>query len=172
MAKDRMDVPELQCKRGMDGDGDFLKEALRVADGILNAEVSAQIGAAYDQRRPDRVTHRSGYRTRSWDTRVGSMDLHILKIREGSYFPTLLGPRRSERALLAVIQRPTSKQFPPGGWTTPYQVRGWLWSNLWAATAYPRAMCPVSTRNRTRWCSASSAGHWRDTPASTCDWTP
>ena len=107
MAKDRMDVLELLRKRGVDGDVDFLREALRVlVDGITDAEVSAQIGAEYGERTPDRVTHRNGYRARAWDTRVGTMDLHIPKIREGSYFPTLLEPRRrSERALLAVIQQ-------------------------------------------------------------------
>ena len=107
MAKDRMDVLELLRKRGVDGDVDFLREALRVlVDGIMDAEVSAQIGAEYGERTPDRVTHRNGYRARAWDTRVGTMDLHIPKIREGSYFPTLLEPRRrSERALLAVIQQ-------------------------------------------------------------------
>ena len=46
------------------------------------------------------------YRSRAWDTRVGTMELHIPKLREGSYFPSLLEPRRrSERALLAVIQQ-------------------------------------------------------------------
>ena len=107
MAKDRMDVLELLRKRGVDGDVDFLREALRVlVDGIMDAEVSAQIGAEYGERTPDRVTHRNGYRAQAWDTRVGTMDLHIPKIREGSYFPTLLEPRRrSERALLAVIQQ-------------------------------------------------------------------
>ena len=52
------------------------------------------------------MTQRNGYRSRAWDTRVGTMDLHIPKLREGSYFPSLLEPRRrSERALLAVIQQ-------------------------------------------------------------------
>ena len=55
---------------------------------------------------PERVTQRNGYRSRAWDTRVGTMELHIPKLREGSYFPSLLEPRRrSERALLAVIQQ-------------------------------------------------------------------
>ena len=52
------------------------------------------------------MTQRNGYRSRAWDTRVGTMDLHIPKLREGSYFPSLPEPRRrSERALLAVIQQ-------------------------------------------------------------------
>ena len=64
-----------------------------------------RIGAEYGERSPERVTQRNGYRSRAWDTRVGTMELHIPKLREGSYFPSLLEPRRrSERALLAVKQ--------------------------------------------------------------------
>ena len=75
-------------------------------EGIMDAEVSSRIGAEYGERSPERVTQRNGYRSRAWDTRVGTMDLHIPKLREGSYFPSLLEPRRrSERALLAVIQQ-------------------------------------------------------------------
>ena len=107
MVKERMDLLELLHKGGMDGDVDFLREALRVlVEGIMDAEVSARTGAEYGERSPERVTQRNGYRSRAWDTRVGTMDLHIPKLREGSYFPSLLEPRRrSERALLAVIQQ-------------------------------------------------------------------
>ena len=70
----------------------------------MDAGGSIQTGAEYSERTPDRVTHRNGYRTRIWDTRMDTMDQHRPKIREGSYFPTLLAPwRHSERALLAVI---------------------------------------------------------------------
>ena len=107
MVKERMDLLELLRKGGMDGDVDFLREALRVlVEGIMDAEVSSRIGAEYGERSAERVTQRNGYRSRAWDTRVGTMDLHIPKLREGSYFPSLLEPRRrSERALLAVIQQ-------------------------------------------------------------------
>ena len=106
MVKQRMDLLELLRKRGMDGDVDFLREALRVlVDGIMDAEVSAQIGAEHGERSPG-VTYRNGYRNRTWDIRVGTMQLHIPKLREGSYFPSLLEPRRrSEQALLAVIRQ-------------------------------------------------------------------
>ena len=101
MVKERMDLLELLRKGGMDGDVDFLREALRVlVEGIMDAEVSSRIGAEYGERCPERVTQRNGYRSRAWDTRVGTMELHIPKLREGSYFPSLLEPRRrSERAL-------------------------------------------------------------------------
>ena len=107
MVKESMDLLELLRKRGMDGDVDFLREALRVmVEGIMEAEVSSRIGAGYGERSPERVTQRNGYRSRAWDTRVGTMELQIPKLREGSYFPSLLEPRRrSERALLAVIQQ-------------------------------------------------------------------
>ena len=72
----------------------------------MDAEVSAQIGAEHGERNSERRTYRNGYRNRTWDTRVGTMELHIPKLREGSYFPSLLEPRRrSEKALLAVIQQ-------------------------------------------------------------------
>lgn len=107
MAKNSMDLLELLRKRGMAGDVDFLREALpALVEGIMDAEVSAQIGAQHGARNPDRITHRNGYRSRDWDTRAGTMELRIPKVRDGSYFPSLLEPRRrSEKALLAVIQQ-------------------------------------------------------------------
>ena len=107
MVKESMDLLELLRKSGVDGDVDFLREALRVLmDAIMDAEVSTRIGAEHGERSPDRLTHRNDYRSRAWDTRVGTMELRIPKLREGSYFPSLLEPRRrSEKALLAVIQQ-------------------------------------------------------------------
>ena len=91
MAKNRMDLLELLRKRGLDGDVDFVREALRVlVEGIMDAEVSAQIGAQHGERNPERLTHRNGYRSRAWDARVGTMESRIPKVREGSYFPSLL----------------------------------------------------------------------------------
>ena len=78
MVKQRMDLLEVLRKRGMDGDVDLLREALRVlVDGIMDAEVSAQIGAQHGERSPERVTCRNGYRNRTWDTRVGTTELNI-----------------------------------------------------------------------------------------------
>ena len=97
MVKQSMDLLELLRKRGMDGDVDFLREALRVlVDTIMDAQVSAQIGAEHGERSPA-GTYRNGYRNRTWDTRVGTMELHIPKLREGSYFPSLLEPRKPQR---------------------------------------------------------------------------
>ncbi len=75
MVKESMDLLELLRKRGVDGDMDFLREALRVLmDAIMDAEVSARIGAEHGERSPDRLTYRNGYRSRAWDTRVGTME--------------------------------------------------------------------------------------------------
>ena len=166
MVKERMDLLELLRKEGMDGDVDFLREALRVlVEGIMDAEVSARIGAEYGERSPERVTQRNGYRSRAWDTRVGTMDLRIPKLREGSYFPSLLEPRRrSERALLAVIQQASTwKVYPRGGWT--------IWSRPWGVRVSPRARCRASVRSWTWWWMASWADRWTAGHIPTCGWT-
>jgi transposase-like protein len=70
----------------------------------MEAEVSAQIGAERYERNEERVAQRNGHRIRPWDTRVGTIDLAIPKLRTGSYFPSWLEPRkRSEQALVAVV---------------------------------------------------------------------
>ena len=95
MAKESMDLLGLLRKRAMDADMDFLREAMGVlVQAIMEAEVVAKTGAGYGERTADRLTQRNGYRLRPWDTRVGTLDLHIPKLREGSYFPSLLEPRR------------------------------------------------------------------------------
>ena len=90
---------------------DFLRDAVQLLmQQLIELEVSEQIGAARYERHPERVTQRNGYRPRSWDTRVGSIPLRIPKLRQGSYFPSLLEPRkRSEKALLAVSRKRTSR---------------------------------------------------------------
>ena len=107
MAKDRMNVLELLRKEAPDADLDFLREGLRVLiQAVMEAEVATKTGASFGERSSERITYRNGYRTRPWDTRVGTLDLQVPKVREGSYFPSLLEPRRrSERALLAVVQQ-------------------------------------------------------------------
>ncbi|HJU46990.1 MAG TPA: IS256 family transposase [Gaiellaceae bacterium] len=107
MAEDRMAVLESVRKALADGDVDFLREGVRVlAQAVMEAEVSELTGAAKGERNPEaRLTHRNGFRERRWDTRVGTIDLSIPRVRDGSYLPSLLDPRRrTERALLAVIQ--------------------------------------------------------------------
>ncbi len=107
MADASMNLLETLRKVGADGDVDLLRQGVRVlAEAIMEAEVSELTGAGKGQRDPQRrLTHRNGYRERRWDTRVGSVALAIPRVRDGSYFPSLLEPRRrAERALLAVVQ--------------------------------------------------------------------
>jgi transposase-like protein len=107
MAEDRMALLETLRKATADGDMDFLREGVRVlAQAVMEAEVSELTGLPRGERDPERrLTSRNGYRERRWDTRVGTVGLAIPKVRDGSYFPSLLEPRRrAERALLAVVQ--------------------------------------------------------------------
>ena len=75
------------------------------AEALMSADADAVCGAGYGERSPERVNRRNGYRERDWDTRVGSIELAVPKLREGSYFPDwLLQPRRrAEQAFVSVI---------------------------------------------------------------------
>lgn len=91
---------------GDDGDEDLARVMLKTfAEALMSAEASAVCQAAYGERTDERVNRRNGYRERQWDTRVGSVDLAIPKLRSGTYFPEwLLTPRRrAEQALVSVI---------------------------------------------------------------------
>ncbi len=92
---------------GLDDDADFLRQGVELLSQMLmELEVEQQIGAGKHERTPERSTYRNGYRERTWETRVGEIELAIPKLRQGSYFPSLLDPRRpAEKALLAVIQQ-------------------------------------------------------------------
>jgi putative transposase len=85
---------------------DVLREGVRLlAEALMELEVSEQVGAGRYERTPERKTYRNGYRERVWETRVGQIPLRIPKLRQGSYFPSLLEPRRrAERALVSVVQ--------------------------------------------------------------------
>ena len=102
----RMALSELLRKARMEEDADFLREGVRVlGQALMELEVSQQIGAERYERTPERTNQRNGYRDRPWDTRVGTIQLKVPKVREGSFYPSLLDPRkRAERALVAVVQ--------------------------------------------------------------------
>ena len=107
MADDSMALLDGVRKAIEEGDGDFLRETVHLlAQGVMEAEVTELTGVPKGERAPDRrLTSRNGYRDRRWDTRVGTIDLSIPRVRDGNYFPSLLEPRRrAERALLAVVQ--------------------------------------------------------------------
>ena len=89
-----------------EGDADLLRTMVKLmAEALMGAEVDALCGAARGERAPERTNQRNGYRPRAWDTRAGTIELALPRLREGSYFPDwLLSPRkRSEQALVAAI---------------------------------------------------------------------
>jgi transposase-like protein len=100
-----MDVTSFIGKLLEQDDVDTLREGVRIlAQAIMETEVSGQIGALPYERTATRNAYRNGYRTRTWDTRVGTIELRIPKVTTGTYFPSLLEPRRrAERALHAVV---------------------------------------------------------------------
>jgi transposase-like protein len=103
MTEERLPLAELLAKAG---DEDFLRAvAEAVVQMLMEADVEGLVGAARHERSGERTTYRNGYRDRAFDTRLGSLQLRIPKLRQGSYFPPFLEPRRTtEKALVAVIQ--------------------------------------------------------------------
>jgi putative transposase len=103
MTEDRLPLAELLQKAG---EGDFLRAvAEAVLQLLMEADVEGLVGAGRHERSPERLNWRNGYRERTLDTRLGSLQLRVPKLRQGSYFPPFLEPRKvSEKALVAVIQ--------------------------------------------------------------------
>ena len=103
MTKTNMDLSELLAKHDQ---GDFLRSvAEAVLQLIMEADVEGLIGAGKHERSGERTTWRNGYRERALDTRLGTLNLRVPKLRQGSYFPGFLEARKtSEQALVAVIQ--------------------------------------------------------------------
>lgn len=108
MTTDMMNLRDLVEKTP---DADLLREMVDpcgrrfAAERLMELEVGAATGAAYGEKDPARLAQRNGYRERDWETRAGTVELRIPKLRKGSYFPGFLEPRRmAEKALTAVIQ--------------------------------------------------------------------
>src|SRR3954469_17852592 len=103
MTEERMALVELLQKSG---DGDFLRSvAEAVLQLLMETDVEGLIGAGRHERSADRLNYRNGYRDRMFETRLGALNLRIPKLRQGSYFPPFLEPRKTaEKALVSVIQ--------------------------------------------------------------------
>jgi len=100
------EMMSLQNLLGKSADADFLREMIGfAAQRLMDLEVEGLTGAGHGERRAERITHRNGYRERDWETRAGTVELRIPKLRKGSYYPGFLEPRRmAEKALTAVVQ--------------------------------------------------------------------
>jgi hypothetical protein len=161
MAVTTMELMEL-LRKVDGGDIDFLREGVGVlAQALMDAEVSAQIGAEHGQRTPTRATHRNGYRARDWDTRVGTIDLQIPRVREGSYLPSFLEPRRrAERALAAVV----AQCYVEG--VSTRRVEDIAQAMASPACRSPRS--PGSAPSSTSSWQRGATGRW--TPARTCSY--
>lgn len=107
MADDlRMALIELLRKAEVEQDTDVLREGVRVlSQALMELEVSQHLQAERYEHTPERTGQRNGYRERQWDARVGTIELQVPRVRDGSFFPSLLAPRRrAEQALTAVVQ--------------------------------------------------------------------
>jgi len=100
------EIMSLRALLEKSSDADLLREMIGfTAQRLMELEVEGLTGAAYGEKSPERLAQRNGYRDRTWETRAGTVELRIPKLRKGSYFPGFLEPRRlAEKALAAVVQ--------------------------------------------------------------------
>lgn len=141
---------------------DLLREMVRsFAEALMGAEADALCGASYRQRSPERVNVRNGYRERAWDTRVGTIELAIPRLREGSYFPDwlLIPRRRAEQALVSVV----ADAYLAG--VSTRRVRSWCSSS--GSSGCPRARSPGWPKAWTRSWRISARGRSTAPPTPT-----
>ena len=102
-----MDMMSLRALLEKSSDTDLLREMIAFsAQRLMELEVEGLTGAAHGERSADRITQRNGYRDRDWETRAGTVELRIPKLRRGSYFPGFLEPRRmAEKALMSTAEQ-------------------------------------------------------------------
>jgi Transposase, Mutator family len=134
----------LDALKAAEVDDRIRQAAQTIYQALIEAELTQVIGAAPNERTPDRLAQRNGHRARVLTTTAGDLELRISKLRAGSFFPSLLERRRRvDQALFASSWRPTRTASPPARSTT--------WSGPWAPTAASArarsaASAPTSTR--------------------------
>ncbi len=163
----RMSVGELVGKVLADENADVLRQAVCwLAEQLMEAEVAERAGAGYGERSPERTARRNGYRERGWDTRVGSIELAIPRLRSGSYFPSFLEPRRrSEQALVAVVQEAYVNGVSTRKVDRLVEARPWGWPG---SPRTPSRGCALAWTSRS---PRSALARWR-AAIRTCGWTP
>ena len=108
------------------------------AQRLMELEVEGPTGAEHGERTPERLNQRNGYRDRPWETRAGTVDLKIPKLRKGSYFPGFLEPRRTaEKALTAAIQEAYIQRYRPARSTSWFSYRQMFpdYSHSWSLSS-------------------------------------
>jgi transposase-like protein len=101
-----IELPAWMAEQLSQASPDLLRQMVQIfAEALMSADADAVCGAGYGQRSTERTNTRNGYRRRGWDTRAGSIELAVPKLREGSYFPDWLleRRRRAESALVSVV---------------------------------------------------------------------
>ena len=152
----RIGLSELLRKAMIEQDASFLKEGVRVlSQALMEMEVEEHVGAGRHERSPGRTGRRNGYRQRNWDTRVGTVELKVPRVRDSSYFPSLLEPRRrAERALSAVVQEAYVRGISTRKVDELVKALG--------MEGISKSLLSVgSARSSTRRSSASGVGRWR-----------
>ena len=167
MALDQSALSELLDALRAGGDLDVVREGLAlVLQALIEAEAAQQIGAGRYERSAARTTHRNGSRARLLSTKAGDVELKIPKLREGSFFPALLEPRRRiDRALLAVVM----EAYVHG--TSTRKVDD-LVKALGVTPGSPSPRSPGSAPSWTARWPPSAAGRCRTPPSPMCSWTP
>ena len=150
------------------GEGlDLIKEAAAlVCQELIEAELTAQIGADRYERTATRSNERNGHRPRVLSTKAGDVELAIPKLRKGSFFPSILEPRRRiDQALYAVVM----EAYVHGVSTRAVDE---LVAALGVSSGISRSEVSRICAGWTRWSAASGSGGWTTWPSPTCTWTP
>ena len=163
MTDDKIALRELLEKGS---DATLLREMIGfAAQRLMELETDALCGAGHGERSAERINQRNGFRDRDWETRAGTVELRIPKLRKGSYFPGFLEPRRmAEKALTAVIQEAYVQGISTRSVDDLVQAMGWHGR---LARARSRGCAPRSTNACRRSCTGRSKATGRIS-----GWTP